>query len=63
MYVEIKLAILYVYDIKNNAWVTVNNDFDITSEAVSQWFSLVTSSLVTSIGKSPHSWPQNRYAR
>ena len=26
-------------DIKNNAWVTVNNDFWVTSEAICQWFS------------------------
>ena len=29
-------------DIKNYAWVTVNNDFWVTREAICQWFSLVT---------------------
>ena len=31
-------------DIKNNAWVTVNNDFLVTSEVICQWFSRVTKS-------------------
>ena len=30
--------------IKNNAWVTVNNDFWVTSEAICEWFSRVTKS-------------------
>ena len=47
----------------NNTFVTVNNDLGVTREAICQWFSLVTSSLVKIIGKSPHSWPPNRYAR
>ena len=38
-------------DIKNNAWVTVNNDFWVTSEAICQWFSRVTKSRVKIIGK------------
>ena len=46
-----------MFDIKNNAWVTVNNDFWVTSEAICQ------SSRVKIIGKSPHEWPQNRYSR
>ena len=29
-------------DIKNDAWVTLNNDFWVTSEAICQWFSRVT---------------------
>ena len=29
-----------VKDIKNNAWVTMNNDFWVTREAICQWFSL-----------------------
>ena len=45
-------------DIKNNAWVTVNNDFWVTSEAICQWFSQVTKSRVKIIGKSHHEWPQ-----
>ena len=36
-------------DIKNNAWVTVNNDFFVTSEAIRQWFSRL-------IAESPHEW-------
>ena len=51
------------WDIKNNAWVTVNNDFWVTSEAICQWFSRVTKSRVKIIGKSPHEWPENRYSR
>ena len=38
--------------IKNNAWVTVNNDFGVTSEAIFLWFSRVTKSQVKIIGKS-----------
>ena len=38
--------------IKNNAWVTVNNDFFVTSEAIRQWFS----SRVKIIAESPHEW-------
>ena len=49
--------------IKNNAWVTVNNDFWVTSEAICQWFSRVTKSGVKIIGKLPHEWPKNRYSR
>ena len=45
--------------IKNNAWVTVNNDFLVTShEVICQWFSLVTKSRVKIIGKSRHEWPK-----
>ena len=47
-----------VQDIKNNAWVTVNNDFWVTSEAICQWFSRVTKSRVKIIGKSHHEWPK-----
>ena len=43
---------------KNNTFVTVNNDFLVTREVICSWFSLVTSSLVKIIGKSPHSWPK-----
>ena len=45
-------------DIKNNAWVTVNNDFRVTSEAICQRFSRVTKSRVKIMGKSHHKWPQ-----
>ena len=51
------------HDIKNNAWVTLNNAFWVTSEAICQWFSRVTKSWVKIIGKSPHEWPKNRYSR
>ena len=44
-------------DIKNNAWVTMNNDFWVTSETICQWFSRVTKSRVKIIGKSTHEWP------
>ena len=50
-------------DIKNNAWVTVNNDFLVTSEVICQWFSRVTKSRVKIIGKSPHEWLKNCYSR
>ena len=43
-------------DIKNNAWVTVNNDFFVTSEAIRQWFARVTKSRVKIIAESPHEW-------
>ena len=49
-------------DIKNNAWVTMNNDLGVTSEAICQLFSRVTKSRVKIIGKSHHEWPQNRYS-
>ena len=53
---EKKKCLKYMQGIKNNAWVTVNNDFFVTSEAIRLWFSLVTSSLVKIIAESPHSW-------
>ena len=49
----------YFVDIKNNAWVTVNSDFWVTSEAICRWFSRVTKSRVKIIGKSHHEWPKN----
>ena len=45
--------------IKNNAWVTVNNDFFVTSEAIRPWFSRVTKSRVKIMAESPHEW-QNK---
>ena len=42
MVVEISYTPWFMKDIKNNARVTVNNDFFVTREAVRQWFSLVT---------------------
>ena len=50
-------------DIKNNAWVTVSNDFLVTSEVICQWFSRVMKSPVKIIGKSPHDWQKNHYSR
>ena len=52
-----------IEDIKNNAWVTVNDDFLVTSGVICQWFSRVTKSRVKIIGKSPHEWQKNRYSR
>ena len=52
-----------ISDIKSNAWVTVNNDFWVTSEAICQLFSRVTKSRVKIIGESHHGWPKNRYSR
>ena len=46
-------------DIKNNAGVTVNNDFWVMCEAICQRFSRVTKSQVKIIGKSHH---KNRYS-
>ena len=54
---------IFINDIKNNAWVTVNNDFLVTSEVICQWFSRVTKSRVKIIGKSPHEWPKKHYSR
>ena len=34
----------------------MNNDFLFAPEAIQQWFSYVTSSLVKIIAESPHSW-------
>ena len=45
-------------DIKNNAWVTVNNDFLVTSGVFCQWFSRVMKSRVKIIDKTPHEWPK-----
>ena len=47
-------VILHIYDIKNNAWVPVNNDFFVTGEVIRQWFSRVTKSRVKIIAESPH---------
>ena len=44
---------------KNNAWVTVNHVFIVTSGVICQWFSRVTKSRVKIIIKSPHEWPKN----
>ena len=44
-------------DIMNNAWVTVNNNLLVTSEAICQRFSWVMMSRMKVIGKSPHKWP------
>ena len=48
--------------VKNNAWVTINNDIGVTSEAICQSFSRVTKSRLKIIGKSHHEWPQNHYS-
>ena len=40
----------------------MNNDFFVTREAIRQWFSLVTSSLVKIIAESPHSWQKTLFA-
>ena len=47
------IAIRYI---KNNVWVTVNNEFLVTSGVICQWFSRVTKSRVNISGKSPHEW-------
>ena len=47
--------------IKNNAWVTVNNYFFVTSEAIRQWFSRVTKSRVKIIAESPHEWQKSLF--
>ena len=52
-YVTLKRFAVYsfMFEIKNNSCVTVNNDFWVTSEAICQNFSRVTWSLVKIIGK------------
>ena len=40
-------------DMKNNAWVTMNYDFLVTSGVICQWFSRVKI-----ISKSPDKWPK-----
>ena len=49
-------------NIKNNAWVTVNNDFWVMSEAICQWFSRVTKSQVKIIAESLHEWQKSLFA-
>ena len=51
--VTLRFTLYTKEDIKNNAWVTVNNDFFVTSGVICQWFSQVKIS-----GKSPHEWPK-----
>ena len=45
----------------NNAWVAVNTDFFVTSEAIRQWFSRVTKSWVKIIAESPHEWQKSLF--
>ena len=47
-----------VFEIYNNAWVTVNNHFWVMSEAICQKFSRVMKSLVKIVRKSYHEWPE-----
>ena len=50
---------IYIYiERENNAWVTMNNDFLVTSDVICQWFSRVTKSQVKIMDKSPHEWPK-----
>ena len=71
----LKLMHIYVIDLqykeypnsimapyKNNAWVTVNNNFLVTGEVICQWFSQVMKPWVKIISKSPHEWPKNCYS-
>ena len=51
------------WDRKNNAQVTMNNDFWVMSEEICQWFSRVTKSRVKIIGKSHHKWHKNHYSQ
>ena len=60
---EAPFSLYVIHEIENNARVTVNNDFLVTSAVICQWFSRVTKSRVKIIGKSPHEWPENRYSR
>ena len=39
----------------------MNNDFMVTIEAIRQWFSRVTRSLVKIIGESLHEWPKSLF--
>ena len=47
---------LNVKDIKNNAWISRNNEFLVTSEVIYKLFSWVTKSRVRIIGKLHHEW-------
>ena len=60
MLINMKSSESLLKDIKNNAWVTVNNDFWVTSEAICQWFSRVT---WKSLANRITSDPKNRYSR
>ena len=51
-----------IIDIQKNAWVTVNNDFWVSSEAIGQLFSWVMKSWVKIIGKEHHEWPKDGYS-
>ena len=49
--------------IYNDTFVTVINDTLVTCDVICQRFSLVTSSLMKIIGKSPNPWPKYHYLR
>ena len=40
--ISLRLWNRYIVDIKNNAWVTMNNNFLVMSEMIRQWFVRVT---------------------
>ena len=42
--------------IENNVWISMNNDFFVTSEAIRQWFSWMTKARVKIIAVAPHKW-------
>ena len=42
----------------NDLFLTMNDNFLVALDVICQWFSQVTLSLMKSIGKSPHWWPQ-----
>ena len=56
-----KYLIRILKDIKNNTWVTVNNDFGVMSEALWQQFSLVTKPQVKIISKRFMSDPKSLF--
>ena len=53
-----RILFCFVWYIKNNAKVTVNNNFWVRSEAICQSFWRVTKSRVKIFGKSLHEWPK-----
>ena len=60
---RIQFMDLHRKELKNNAGVAMNNDLEVTREAICQLFSRVTKSRVKIICKSPHELPNNRYSR
>ena len=50
---SLKHDIVVILEIKNNAWVTVNNDFGVMSEAICPWFCHEWKSLANRVTSDP----------